>query len=173
MRTEAQQVEGRRLPYADASQIENGLVGALRGLFALAEAYAENPGQRTLWNAAAAALGDRGPLAVGATLLHAVIRDPGDISPGAYHVRPTGHGMGPGQYWIESFEADIHVLKSGQIDVTERLTFHFEGSFNGIYRDISIKYETPSGLDYGLRWEPLALTASNGATPPRGRCQRR
>ncbi len=41
MRTEAQQVEGRRLPDADASQIENGLVGALRGLFALAEAYPE------------------------------------------------------------------------------------------------------------------------------------
>ena len=40
-RTAAQQVEGGRLPEADASQIENALVGALRGLFALAEAYPE------------------------------------------------------------------------------------------------------------------------------------
>lgn len=41
MRTAAQQAEGQRLPEADAAQIENALVGALRGLFALAEAYPE------------------------------------------------------------------------------------------------------------------------------------
>ncbi len=36
-----QHVQGRRFPGATASQIENGLVEALRGLFALAEAYPE------------------------------------------------------------------------------------------------------------------------------------
>ena len=66
------------------------------------------------------------------------------------------------EYWVESFEADIRVLDTGEIDVTERLTFRFEGSFNGIYRDIPIKYETPWGLDYGLRLEPLAVTAADG-----------
>ncbi len=78
------------------------------------------------------------------------------IAPGA--VEAQGR-----QYWVESFEADIRVLESGEIDVTERLTFHFEGSFNGIYRDIPIKYETPWGLDYGLRLEPVSVTAATGA----------
>ncbi len=41
MRTAAQQAAGRRLPGVTTSQIENGLVGALRGLFALAEAHPE------------------------------------------------------------------------------------------------------------------------------------
>ncbi len=41
MRSAAQQAEGLRLPDAGTAQLENGLVGALRGLFALAEAYPE------------------------------------------------------------------------------------------------------------------------------------
>ena len=68
------------------------------------------------------------------------------------------------QYWVESFEADIRVLESGEIDVTERLTFRFEGSFNGVYRDIPVKYTTPWGLDYGLRLEPVAVTGADGTS---------
>jgi len=68
------------------------------------------------------------------------------------------------QYWVESFEPDIRVLESGEVDVTERLTFRFEAAFNGVYRDIPVKYTTPWGLDYGLRLEPVAVTAADGTS---------
>ncbi|HJO02869.1 MAG TPA: DUF2207 domain-containing protein [Acidobacteriota bacterium] len=68
------------------------------------------------------------------------------------------------RYWVESFDADIRVMESGDIDITERLTFRFEGSFNGVYRDIPIKYATPRGLDYRLRLTPVSVTAGNGDT---------
>lgn len=66
------------------------------------------------------------------------------------------------QYWIESFHAEIVVQPDGALDVTERLTFAFEGSFNGVYRDIPWRYRTPWGLDYELRITPLAVLGEDG-----------
>jgi len=66
------------------------------------------------------------------------------------------------RYWIESFHAEIVVHPDGQMDVTERLTFAFEGSFNGIYRDIPWRYRTPTGLDYQLRITPLGVLGEEG-----------
>ena len=41
---------------------------------------------------------------------------------------------------IEDFHADIRVLESGSIEVTETIRPRFNGSYNGIYRTIPIEY---------------------------------
>jgi len=66
------------------------------------------------------------------------------------------------RYWVESFHAEIVVQPDGAVDVTERLTFAFEGSFNGVYRDIPWRYRTPWGLDYELRITSLAVLGEGG-----------
>ena len=75
---------------------------------------------------------------------------------------PSAAGAQERRYWIESFHAEIVVQPDGDIDVTERLTFAFEGSFNGVYRDIPWSYRTPWGLDYELRITPLAVLGEGG-----------
>ncbi len=82
----------------------------------------------------------------------------------ASHFAPATVQAQDRRYWVEAFDADIRILESGEIEVAERLTFRFEGSFNGVYRDIPIKYETPWGLDYGLRLDPVAVTAEDGSS---------
>lgn len=66
-------------------------------------------------------------------------------------------------YRLASFHAEIVVDEDGALDVTERLTFVFDGSFNGIYRDIPWRYRTPWGLDYELRISPGAVLSDEGA----------
>ena len=51
---------------------------------------------------------------------------------------------------IEQFDADISVLPSGRIHVSEAIRFRFTGSWNGVYRDIPVRYETPQGFNYNL-----------------------
>jgi hypothetical protein len=51
---------------------------------------------------------------------------------------------------IEQFDADINVLPSGRIHVSEAIRFRFTGSWNGVYRDIPVRYETPQGFNYNL-----------------------
>jgi len=43
---------------------------------------------------------------------------------------------------IENFHADIRVLESGVIEVTETIRPRFNGSYNGIYRTIPVEYRT-------------------------------
>ena len=50
---------------------------------------------------------------------------------------------------IEDFRAEVHVKRSGDIDVTETLQVRFEGSYNGIFRTIPVQYVTPRGLTCG------------------------
>ena len=47
---------------------------------------------------------------------------------------------------IEQFDAEINVLPSGRIHVNEAIRFRFTGSWNGVFRDIPIRYETPPGI---------------------------
>ena len=51
---------------------------------------------------------------------------------------------------IQQFDADISVLPSGRIHVSESIRFRFTGSWNGVYRDIPVRYETPRGFNYNL-----------------------
>ncbi len=51
---------------------------------------------------------------------------------------------------IERFDAEINVASSGVVEVTEAIRFRFTGSWNGVYRDIPVLYETPQGFNYNL-----------------------
>jgi uncharacterized membrane protein len=52
---------------------------------------------------------------------------------------------------IEKFNAQITVLPSSTIDVTENIGVHFIGGpWHGLYRDIPVEYVTPLGLNYTL-----------------------
>jgi hypothetical protein len=63
---------------------------------------------------------------------------------------------------IERFDATIRVARDGSIEVTERITARFTGSWNGIYRTIPVKYRTAQGFNW-----TLGLTLQ-GATDARG-----
>jgi uncharacterized membrane protein YgcG len=64
---------------------------------------------------------------------------------------------------IDDFDAEIVVLRSGGLVVTERITARFEGQWNGIYRSIPIRYETPQKLNYTLQLEVEGATDDTGA----------
>ena len=51
---------------------------------------------------------------------------------------------------IEQFDAEINVLPSGRIQVSEAIRFRFTGSWNGVFRDIPVRYETLQGFNYHL-----------------------
>ena len=53
---------------------------------------------------------------------------------------------------IRGFAADIIVRRDGSVQVTERITVHFEGSWNGLYRAIPVAYDW-NEFNYNLRLE--------------------
>ena len=62
---------------------------------------------------------------------------------------------------IEDFHADIRVLESGAIEVTETIRPRFNGSYNGIYRTIRVEYRI-NGFRYKLRLSVDAVTDADG-----------
>lgn len=46
---------------------------------------------------------------------------------------------------IESFEAELEVQPNGDVAVTETITARFQGSWNGIYRNLSLAHQTAEG----------------------------
>lgn len=66
------------------------------------------------------------------------------------------------RYWIESFDALIEVQEDGSLHVEERLAFVFEGSFNGVYRDIPTRVQNDWGLDYRIRLQTRSVTDDDG-----------
>ncbi len=60
---------------------------------------------------------------------------------------------------IERFHADIVVSRDASIEVTETLQVRFDGSWNGIFCNIPVRYRTPQGFDWTLRLELLSVTA--------------
>lgn len=63
---------------------------------------------------------------------------------------------------IEDFRAEIHVRRSGEIEVTETLRVRFEGSYNGIFRTIPVQYVNPHGFTYKLRLDVNAVEDASG-----------
>src|SRR6266436_3608098 len=53
-------------------------------------------------------------------------------------------------YSIERFDAQIRVNRDASIDVTETITARFNGSYNGLFRTIPIKYRNAQGLNWTL-----------------------
>jgi hypothetical protein len=63
---------------------------------------------------------------------------------------------------VEDFHADVHVLRSGFVEVVETLKVRFEGSYNGIFRTIPIEYRTRANLNYTLGLEVLSVEDEAG-----------
>jgi uncharacterized membrane protein YgcG len=63
---------------------------------------------------------------------------------------------------IKRFDATIVVNPGGAVDVTERITAAFTGSWNGIYRTVPVDYRTPQGFNWTLRLDLLEVTDQNG-----------
>jgi hypothetical protein len=63
---------------------------------------------------------------------------------------------------IERFDATILVEPDGTIDVTERITTRFTGSWNGIYRSIPVKYRDARGLNWTLGVDVQSATDDDG-----------
>jgi hypothetical protein len=82
---------------------------------------------------------------------------PFGISPGSYGPEPTARS-----WHIEDFHSEIQVLRSGAVEVSERLAVRFEGSYNGIFRTIPIEYRTRAQLNYTLGLEVLAVEDGEG-----------
>ena len=58
------------------------------------------------------------------------------------------------------FAAQIFLyMRNGRIEVSESIRFRFTGSWNGVYRDIPVVYETPGGFNLSLL---LAVTSVTG-----------
>ena len=65
-------------------------------------------------------------------------------------------------YWIEDFDATIVVGTDGVLEVTEVIRFYFDGSYNGIYRDIPLRYDDNMGFNYRLGLDVLSVTDGDG-----------
>ncbi len=63
---------------------------------------------------------------------------------------------------LSRFDADIQVLPSGEVLVTETVRPRFEGSWNGIERLIPVEYKTPQGFNYSLLLDQVSVTDEHG-----------
>jgi uncharacterized membrane protein len=63
---------------------------------------------------------------------------------------------------IRELHARVTVASNGTIVVTERITVHFAGAWNGIYRAIPVEYRTDQGLRYALRLRIRSATDDAG-----------
>ncbi len=59
---------------------------------------------------------------------------------------------------IDNFHSDIAVHADAGIVVTETITLHFSGYWNGIYRTIPVQYRTPQGFNYELLLDMYSIT---------------
>ncbi len=59
---------------------------------------------------------------------------------------------------IEEFQADIQILPSGDLLVTETIRPRFMGSWNGLKRNIPVEYRTPQGFNYTLAVDLVNVT---------------
>jgi uncharacterized membrane protein YgcG len=63
---------------------------------------------------------------------------------------------------IESFDAELRVEPTGDVQVTETIRPRFQGSWNGIYRNLSLEHQTAQGRRERLDVELLSITDQDG-----------
>jgi len=63
---------------------------------------------------------------------------------------------------IERFEAELRVEPDGDVQVTETIRPRFTGSWNGIYRDLSLEHQTAEGHRERLDVDLTGVTDENG-----------
>src|ERR1700678_2415988 len=54
------------------------------------------------------------------------------------------------EWRITRFDSNLNVAQDGTMTVNEHIVVYFNGSFQGIYRDIPIQYPGPHGSNYTL-----------------------
>jgi uncharacterized membrane protein YgcG len=59
---------------------------------------------------------------------------------------------------LSRFAVEIQVLTDGDILVTETISPRFEGSWNGLERQIPVEYRTPQGFTYSVLLDPVSVT---------------
>jgi len=74
-------------------------------------------------------------------------------APGALHARDIT---------IRDYQSDVVVNRDGTTDVTETLRVYFEGSWNGIFRDLSLQHTTGQGRRTHLDVDVLGVTDAEG-----------
>jgi uncharacterized membrane protein YgcG len=74
----------------------------------------------------------------------------------------SGRSPAARSWLIEDFRAEVHVPRSGKVDVTETIRVRFEGSYNGIFRTIPIQYRTRANLNYTLGLDVLSVEDDAG-----------
>jgi uncharacterized membrane protein YgcG len=63
---------------------------------------------------------------------------------------------------IQRFDSDIRVDDDGSIEVAETIRARFNGSWNGIYRMVPVRYRTPQGMNWSIRLELLGARDEQG-----------
>jgi uncharacterized membrane protein len=72
-------------------------------------------------------------------------------------------GAAARSWHIEEFRSEVRVLANGNVLVTERIRVRFDGSYNGIYRDIPVEYRARLNLNYTLQLDDVSVQDSRGA----------
>jgi uncharacterized membrane protein len=67
-------------------------------------------------------------------------------------------------YRVSNLSSTIHVDEDGSIRVSEKITFVFNGQFQGVYRTISVDYPGPRGSNYALQVRVASITDENGSS---------
>jgi uncharacterized membrane protein len=67
-------------------------------------------------------------------------------------------------YKVADFTSTIHVRDDGSAQVTEKITFVFNGEFHGVYRDIPVDYPGPKGSNYSLFVKVDKVTDESGSS---------
>ncbi len=63
---------------------------------------------------------------------------------------------------LGDYAVDVAVRRDGTAEVTETIRARFDGTWNGIYRDISLKHETGQGRREKLRIDSVRVTGPAG-----------
>lgn len=63
---------------------------------------------------------------------------------------------------LERFDAELRVQPSGAVDVTETIRARFQGSWNGIYRNLSLAHQTAQGRRERLDVDLVSVTDESG-----------
>jgi hypothetical protein len=77
-------------------------------------------------------------------------------------VLPAALGAQDRSLAIETFDTRIVVGVDRSLDITERITFRFDGSWNGVYRMVPLEYRTSTGFQWTIRADLIEATDERG-----------
>jgi len=63
---------------------------------------------------------------------------------------------------IKDYIINFNLLRTGEIEVEERILANFSKSRHGIFRKISYKYENARGFEYKLRFSDFKIEDKKG-----------